>query len=62
MEEKGIVLIGDLVDKTREELELIPNFGDKTIEECCEVFDRLKIPHPVWKKKDQKKARKSKKK
>jgi DNA-directed RNA polymerase alpha subunit len=60
LEDKGIILIGDLAPLTREELELIPNFGDKTIEECCTVFDRLKVPHPDWRKKKQKRARKHK--
>ena len=57
LEDKGIILIADLADKTRDELELIPNFGEKTIEECCAVFDRLKVPHPNWKKKKRTKKR-----
>jgi len=62
LEERGIVLIGELADKTRDDLENIPNFGDKTIEECCKAFDRLQIPHPNWKKRKAKRSSRAKEK
>ncbi|MBN71641.1 MAG: hypothetical protein CME32_20465 [Gimesia sp.] len=48
LEEHKVHSIGDLVKKKQEELLSIPNFGDKTLQECIDLLDRRKIPNPGW--------------
>jgi len=48
LEEHKVQSIGDLVKKKQEALLSIPNFGEKTLQECIDLLDRLKVPNPGW--------------
>tara|TARA_R110002111_G_scaffold108086_1_gene166716 strand:+ start:4525 stop:4815 length:291 start_codon:yes stop_codon:yes gene_type:complete len=49
LEEHKIHTIGDLIKLSQEELLQIPNFGDKTLQECIDLLDRLSVPNLGWK-------------
>lgn len=48
LEEHKVHTIGDLVKLKQEDLLSIPNFGNKTLQECIDLLDRRKVPNPGW--------------
>ncbi|WP_261337831.1 DNA-directed RNA polymerase subunit alpha C-terminal domain-containing protein [Gimesia maris] len=48
LKEHKVHTIGDLVKLKQEDLLSIPNFGEQTLQECIDLFDRLKVPNPGW--------------
>ncbi|MAX34939.1 MAG: hypothetical protein CME33_00035 [Gimesia sp.] len=58
LESNGVASIGELAVMSQSDLMKIPNFGDKTLEECITHLDRLKVPHPEWEVESKKRIRK----
>lgn len=48
LETNGVASIGELAEMTQDDLMSISNFGEKTLKECIQHLDRLKVPHPEW--------------
>lgn len=48
LEAQQIFTIGQLAQRSREQLLEITNFGDQTLEEVRLAVERLHVPHPDW--------------
>ena len=55
LEKQGILTVGSLVAKTRDELLQITNFGEHTLVECRQLLTQLEISTPAWNKPTRKK-------
>jgi DNA-directed RNA polymerase alpha subunit len=56
LEEHGILTVGALADKAREDLLGIDNLGEQTLEACDQMLNEINIPHPEWKKSSNRKS------
>ena len=50
LEDRGILTVGQLAARSRDELLAIDNFGEQTLNDCCLLIDGLGIPRQSWEK------------
>ncbi len=50
LENSGVLTVGELAAKTRDQLFAIDNFGDQTLSECRALLARLQVKTPNWNK------------
>lgn len=48
LEEAGILYVRQLASMSRDQLLQIDNLGERTLQECSEALTRLKVAHPRW--------------
>lgn len=47
LEDHGVMTVGNLAQKTAEELRSIPNLGEITISKCTKLLDELRLPNKM---------------
>jgi len=47
LEDQGVMTVGDLTQKTIEQLQAIPNLGDVTIAKCKKLLEDLRLPNQL---------------
>ncbi len=62
LEEAGIFSVRDLSKRSRDDLLAIDNVGERTLIECRDALNKLKVPHPNWNRRARRKRRTKRKK
>jgi len=57
LEGEGIFTVGQLAEKTKDELLEIKNFGETTLVEVRTRLNQLGVPHPTWNRSPRRKKR-----
>ena len=47
LEDQGVMTVGDLTQRTIEQLQAIPNLGDVTIAKCTQLLGDLQLPNQL---------------